>query len=102
MAIKSDTEIFAILGEWKRLRQEGVTQKQFCDERGISERTLRSWVERYEPHDDSPAEMIAKAQRVVDELNRMIETLRAGTPQVQPAWHRWLIDAACRSAIKPE
>ena len=101
MAIKSDTEIQALLGEWKRLRQEGVTQKRFCDDRGISERTLRSWVDRYEPNAESPAELIAKAQQLVDELNRLIETLRAGPPQVQPAWHRWLIDAACRSAIKP-
>jgi Transposase len=101
MATKSDTEIFEILGEWKRLRQEGVTQKRFCDERGISERTLRSWVERNEPQAQTPAELITNAQAMIDELQRMIERLREAEPPVHREWQRWVFDAACRSAIKP-
>ncbi|MBX7113619.1 MAG: helix-turn-helix domain containing protein [Myxococcaceae bacterium] len=95
MATKRNTEILAILGEWKRLRLEGVTQKQFCQERGLSVRTLRDWQRRFEPKTASPAEMIAKAQVVIDELQTMIDALRSGAHKPPPAWQRWLLDEAC-------
>ncbi len=79
MATKSNTEIFAILGEWKRLRLEGVTQKQFAEERGLSVRTLRDWEHRFAPKAESPAEMIAKARVMVDELTRFIDALQPPT-----------------------
>lgn len=102
MATKSNTEIFALLGEWKRLRQEGVTQKQFTKERGLSERTLRSWERRFEPKNKSPGELIAKAQVLVTELQCMIQAVRSGSVQSEPpGWQRWILDAACRTAITP-
>jgi DNA-binding transcriptional regulator YiaG len=102
MAKHSSEAITAFLEEWKRLRQEGVTQKQFASDHGLSERTLRSWQNRFKPKAETPAEMIAKAQVLVDELQRMIDALRSGMPQVpSPAWQRWILDAACPSAIKP-
>lgn len=76
MVTKTQTEIFAILGEWRRVREDGVTQKQFAAERGLSVRTLREWERRFEPKAETPAEMIAKAQVLVDELKRMIDALQ--------------------------
>jgi transcriptional regulator with XRE-family HTH domain len=76
MVTKTQTEIFAILGEWRRVREDGVTQKQFAADRGLSVRTLREWERRFEPKAESPAEMIAKAQVLVDELKRMIDALK--------------------------
>lgn len=95
MATKSNTEIFAILSEWSRLRLEGVTQKQFALDRGLSVRTLRDWERRFAPKAESPAEMIAKARVMVDELQRMIDAVRSASPKPLADWQRWLLDAAC-------
>ena len=71
MATKSNTEISAILGEWKRLRREGVTQKQFAHDRGLSVRTLREWQRRHGTQEPSPDEVIAKMQVVIDGLMQL-------------------------------
>lgn len=97
MATKSNTEIWAILGEWRRVRtNQGVTQKQFAQDRGLSVRTLRDWQRRFEPKAESPAEMIAKAQVLIDELQSMITAVRSASKADAPDWHNWLLDAACR------
>jgi DNA-binding transcriptional regulator YiaG len=96
MATKTNTEIFSILGECRRLRLEGVTQKQFAQDRGLSVRTLRDWQRRFQPKEPSPTELIARAQVMVDELQRMIDNVRSAPKTGSPGWQRWLLDAAYR------
>lgn len=104
MATKYSSEaISAFLEEWQRLRQEGVTQKQFTKDRGLSERTFRSWERRFEPQTETPAELIAKAELLVGTLQRMIAELQSGAPQAQMAdWQRWILDAAAARQSGPD
>ncbi len=74
-AKKSTTEILSILGEWKRLRQEGVTQKQFAQERGLSVRTLRDWERRFTCEPTNGPELVAQAKTLIDELTRLVASM---------------------------
>lgn len=97
VASKTETEIRAILAEYRRVCREGMTKAQFSKQTGVPIRTLTDWQRRFEPKTDLRV-LIAKAEALIKELQRTVDASRpAAQPQLRD-WQRWILDAACRSA----